>query len=54
METLTQAGIPLKVTVSIGVTEVSPNQTIAQAMNQADQALYRAKQGGHKQVMVTT
>ncbi|NJL97482.1 MAG: ammonium transporter [Synechococcaceae cyanobacterium SM2_3_2] len=51
METLTQAGIPLQVTVSIGLAEVNPNQTLAQAMSQADQGLYRAKQGGRNQVM---
>ena len=44
---------PLRVTVSIGAFLLSPgfNGDLQKAVNNADQALYRAKEGGRNQVV---
>jgi predicted signal transduction protein with EAL and GGDEF domain len=38
------------VTVSIGIAESRPNATVEQIIEQADKALYSAKQGGRNRI----
>lgn len=45
-------GQPVPVTISVGVTEVTPNGTLADAVERADKALYQAKKQGRNQVML--
>ncbi|MDR3417764.1 MAG: GGDEF domain-containing protein [Nevskia sp.] len=40
----------LRVSVSVGVAEYSPGESVAALVERADQALYRAKQGGRNRV----
>ena len=47
-----QNGAPLRVTVSIGVTSIRPDDTFDRALQRADQALYRAKAKGRNCVVV--
>ncbi len=47
------ASMPQQVTVSIGLTLVGPGEALDDAMARADQALYRAKQGGRNQCQVS-
>lgn len=42
--------LPVKITISVGVTQLDGQQTIEQMMEHADQALYRAKQNGRNRV----
>ncbi|MBW3695648.1 GGDEF domain-containing protein [Vibrio sp. T187] len=44
-------GHPIKVTISIGVTELSPDDSIDQVLKTADKNLYLAKSGGRNQVV---
>lgn len=44
-------GQQVRVTVSIGMASYAPGKTVAQLLEQADQALYRAKSGGRNCVM---
>lgn len=46
----TSAG-PLRVTVSVGATDVGPGETLASALERADGLLYRAKEAGRDRVM---
>ena len=49
----TDDGTPVRITVSIGVTTLaSENDSFEAALVRADNALYRAKEGGRNQVMV--
>lgn len=43
-------GSPLQVTVSLGLTELHPGDTLQSLIGRADQALYSAKQNGRNQV----
>ena len=43
---------PLQVTVSIGLTELQPDDTLHSLIARADSALYRAKQNGRNQVCI--
>ena len=48
----TDDGALVRVTVSIGVTEVRPeNDSFEEALMRADQALYKAKDGGRNRVI---
>ncbi|KIZ45464.1 diguanylate cyclase domain-containing protein, partial [Rhodopseudomonas palustris] len=38
------------VTISIGASVAAPDESLAEALERADQLLYRAKQGGRNQV----
>ena len=50
-ELRSDSGIPLRVTLSLGVAAFSPgHQTPADLVSQADEALYRAKQAGRNRV----
>jgi diguanylate cyclase (GGDEF)-like protein/PAS domain S-box-containing protein len=51
MELLTDGG-PFAVTVSLGVVLLNPGETLEDLLKRADQALYRAKQGGRNRVEV--
>jgi diguanylate cyclase (GGDEF)-like protein len=42
------------VTVSIGIAESRPNVTVEQIIEQADKALYCAKQGGRNRIEVAS
>lgn len=42
----------LEVTISVGVTDLHPNDRLEAAIDRADQAMYRAKQSGRNQVMI--
>jgi len=42
--------LPVKVTISVGVTQLDGQQSIEQMIEHADQALYRAKQNGRNRV----
>lgn len=42
--------LPVKITVSIGITQLDGNQTVEQMLEHADQALYFAKQNGRNRV----
>jgi len=44
----------LSVTVSTGVAESQPRLNVDEVIQQADKALYRAKQGGRNRVEITT
>lgn len=46
----TFAGTPLQITVSLGLTEMQPNDTLHSLIARADRALYRAKQSGRNRV----
>lgn len=46
--------LSIKVTVSIGIAQISPQSDEEQVMNLADQALYQAKNAGRNQVCVAT
>ncbi|MFZ3582686.1 GGDEF domain-containing protein [Loktanella sp. DJP18] len=43
---------PLQVTLSVGVAQARPGDTLEQTMHRADHALYRAKQAGRARIMV--
>jgi diguanylate cyclase (GGDEF)-like protein len=45
------AGVPLEMTVSIGVAESRPNDTVADLIARADAAMYAAKRGGRNRVV---
>ena len=52
-EAVTRAALPFRLTVSVGVAAGDPTRdTPAQTFDRADQALYRAKQGGRDRVAV--
>ena len=42
----------LRVTISVGVTDLHPDDTLEMAVERADQAMYRAKQSGRDQVVL--
>jgi diguanylate cyclase len=42
----------LRVTISAGVTDLHPDDTLAAAVERADQSMYRAKQSGRDQVIL--
>ena len=44
-------GQPVRITVSIGVAAHTSSQSVAQLLDQADQALYRAKSDGRNRVV---
>ena len=46
-----QEGVPLRVTVSLGVTNILPHDTFESALKRADQALYQAKAQGRNCVV---
>ncbi|MDQ2076113.1 ligand-binding sensor domain-containing diguanylate cyclase [Marinimicrobium sp. ABcell2] len=48
-----QQPIPLRVTVSIGVTNIRPDDSFESALKRADKALYQAKEKGRNCVVVT-
>jgi diguanylate cyclase (GGDEF)-like protein len=48
----TDAGTEVRFTVSVGVATFTTGVPLAQAMETADQALYRAKQSGRNRVEV--
>jgi diguanylate cyclase (GGDEF)-like protein len=50
---ITYRGRNINVTISIGISEISPDINIDQAINIADRYLYQAKQNGRNQVMPT-
>lgn len=43
-------GLPIRVTISIGVAMLLPGMTVDECVSQADKALYRAKTGGRDRV----
>lgn len=47
-------GVPLGQTVSVGLAEMQPGETIDALMTRADTALYQAKAGGRDQVCIAT
>ncbi|MEB0093606.1 sensor domain-containing diguanylate cyclase [Pseudomonas sp. CCI4.2] len=47
-------GTPLRVTVSLGLTQWQSNDTLHSLIARADRALYRAKQAGRNQVCIET
>lgn len=49
-EPVDAGGVPVRVTVSIGVTELVTGEPIAEAMQRADRALYSAKRSGRDRV----
>lgn len=49
---LSAAGMPHRMTVSIGVVLIEPNEELTAALARADQALYAAKSGGRNRVEV--
>ncbi len=46
------AGDPVRVTVSVGLAELKPGDFLSSLLNQADEALCRAKQNRRNQVRV--
>jgi diguanylate cyclase (GGDEF)-like protein len=42
------------ITMSIGVAEVGPTQTLTELLNEADEALYAAKRTGRNRVVLAT
>lgn len=46
-----QTSTPLKVTVSIGMTDLGPDDSFASALKRADEALYKAKSMGRNCVV---
>jgi diguanylate cyclase (GGDEF)-like protein len=48
----TEAGIAVKFTVSVGVATFATGVALARAMETADQALYRAKEGGRNRIEI--
>ncbi|WP_122665459.1 sensor domain-containing diguanylate cyclase [Pseudomonas viridiflava] len=48
------AGQPLHVTVSIGLSQLRPDDTLQSLIARADSALYRAKQNGRNQICMET
>ena len=49
---IAHGGHPIPVTVSLGVAEILPQESENDALQRADQALYRAKEGGRNQTEV--
>lgn len=45
---------PFHITMSIGVAEVRPTQTLADLLKAADEALYAAKRTGRNRVVLAT
>ena len=45
-------GAPQRVTFSAGLAQAQPGEPLQQALERADAALYRAKQGGRHQLVV--
>ncbi|WP_204012742.1 diguanylate cyclase [Virgisporangium aurantiacum] len=43
---------PVKVTISVGLTDLKPDDNLDTLLNRADEALYRAKQSGRNRVQV--
>lgn len=54
VEAASSAGVagPVSVTVSVGVAELKPDDTLDTLLARADDALYRAKQGGRNRVQI--
>ncbi|HEX7030224.1 MAG TPA: GGDEF domain-containing protein [Gammaproteobacteria bacterium] len=47
-------GVSVPVTVSVGVAELQPNETVAALLERADKALYAAKQAGRNRVVAAS
>jgi len=47
---VTGSGLPVRVTASVGLAMLGPDEPLEAALRRADEALYRAKQGGRNRV----
>lgn len=48
------AGEPVSITISVGVTEYTPEEDISTLIQRADQAMYQSKQSGRNKVSILT